>query len=128
MPPLDGCRAKIARAELHLGELRDRTRDYLQTQPYRIEGEYEAATREYVIRAHKIPNYAPVPSDLILIAGEVAHQLRSAMDHVVWDLVVENTQAPPPGTDSGFPIFREQAGYQARAPKRYVACRRRRQT
>lgn len=115
MPPLEGCRAKIARAECHLIELGIRVRQYIDTQPFRILGEYQSATHEYIIRAEAVPDYDPVPSDLVLIAGEVVHQLRSALDHLVWDLVVQNTGAAPTGTDSGYPIFRTADGYNSRA-------------
>lgn len=118
MPPLEGCLAKIARAEGHLTELGIRVHQYIDTQPFRILGEYLSATKEYIIRAEAVPDYGPVPSDLVLIAGEVAHQLRSALDHLVWDLVVQNTGAPPPGTDSGYPIFRTADGYNRRAPQK----------
>lgn len=118
MPPLEGCLAKIARAEGHPIELGIRVRQYIDTQPFRILGEYQSATNEYIIRAEAVPDYGPVPSDLVLIAGEVAHQLRSALDHLVWDLVVQNTGAPPPGTDSGYPIFLTADGYNRRAPQK----------
>jgi hypothetical protein len=117
MPPLDGCYAKIERAEFHLTELGIGVREYLQTAPFRIVGEYEEATHEYVIRAEAVPNYDPVPLHLNLIAGEVVHQLRSILDLLVWDLVIENTGAPPPGTESGFPIFRTADGYNRRAAR-----------
>jgi hypothetical protein len=118
MPPLEGCRAKIARAEVHLAELKLLVRRYIDTQPFRVIGEYHEATREYIIRAEAVPDHNPVPSDLMLIAGEIVHQLRSALDHLVWDLVVKNTGAPPTGTDSGYPIFRTADGYNGRAPQK----------
>lgn len=118
MPPLEGCLAKIARAESHLTELKVRVRQYIDTQPFRVFGEYDEATHEYVIRAEAVPDYHPVPIDLVLLAGEVVHQLRSALDHLVWDLVVKNTGLPPAGTDSGYPIFRTAEGYSQRAPKK----------
>ena len=87
MPLLEGCRAKIVRAEYHLAELGIRVRQYIDTRPFRVLGEFHEATQEYIIRAEAVLDYDPVPSDLVLIAGEVVHQLRSALDHLVWDLV-----------------------------------------
>ena len=115
MAPLDGCYAKLARAEFHLLELGVRVRDYLSSAPFRIVGEYDDTAHEYVMKAEQAADYPPVPAELILIAGEVVHQLRSALDHLVWDLVVEQTGEPPPGTDDGFPIFSTADGYNRRA-------------
>jgi len=116
MPPLEGCRAKITRAEFHLVEMRFRVREYLQHAPYRVVGEYQQATGEFVLRAEAVAGVQPVPLELTLIAGEVVHQLRSALDHLVFDLVIENTGAEPPGIKSGFPIFKAVEGYNDRAP------------
>jgi hypothetical protein len=52
------------------------------------------------------------PVILPLLAGEVLHQLRSAMDHVVHQLFVTNNLTPT--TKTGFPIFKTKDGYLAR--------------
>ena len=47
--------------------------------------------------------------------GEIVHNLRSALDHVVWELFVKNNrQFPPSGSKSQFPIFITQAGFKTR--------------
>jgi hypothetical protein len=122
MHPLDGCRAKIQRARLHIAELGESVRAFADHAPYKITGEHDQATNEFVFRAEAVPDFAPVPIDLILIAGEVAHQLRSALDHLVWQLVIANTGLPPPrpATRIQFPIFKTEAGYNERAPSMIV--------
>lgn len=115
MHPLDGCRAKIQRARLHISELGDSIRAFADRAPYKIRGEHDQSTNEFVFTAEAVRDYAAVPIDLILIAGEVAHQLRSALDHLVWQLVIANT-GQPPQEKSAFPIFRSEAGYNKRAP------------
>lgn len=120
MHPLDGCRAKIHRARMHIAELGDSVRAFTDRAPYEVRGEVNEATNEVVFVAQANPEFAPVPIGLTLIAGEIAHQLRSALDHLVWQLVIANTGHPPQGTKSGFPIFLTQAGYAARAPARIV--------
>ena len=62
------------------------------------------------------PEFSGIPPGFPLIAGEAAHQLRSALDHLVWQLVIANTGATPTGTKSGFPIFKNEKGYDKRAP------------
>ena len=115
MHPLDGCRAKIERASLHLREFGDRVRSFTDQAPYKVRGEHHSDTNEIVFVAEANHACPPIPLDLALIAGEVAHQLRSALDHLVWQLVVAHTGQPPQGTKSGFPIFKTEAGYQQRA-------------
>lgn len=116
MHPLDGCRAKIRRARLHVEEFREGVQIFTTHAPYSPRGVVSEATNEAVFTVESNPNFAAVPLDLPLLAGEVTHQLRSALDHLVWQLVLGNTGQPPPGTRSGFPIFWTEAGYNDRAP------------
>lgn len=116
MHPLDGCRAKLRRATLHVAAFAEGVRTFTTQAPYRVNGEHHRATNELVFTAVANPECPPIPIDLALEAGEVAHQLRSALDHLVWQLVVANTGQPPGGTKSSFPIFRHEAGYRERAP------------
>jgi hypothetical protein len=118
MHPLDGCRTKIRRARQHITELGDAVRAYAGSAPFRFRIEHDRPTNELVIHAEAVPDFAPVPIGVVLIAGEVAHQLRSALDHLVWQLVIANTGQPPPepATRIQFPIFKTDAGYNERAP------------
>jgi len=111
MHPLDGCRVKIDRARFHIDEMRASVRAFIDRSPFKVRGDVHETTREVVFIAEADPEFAGVPLGITLIAGEVVHQLRSALDHLVWRLVVANTGRPPPGTKSGFPIFRDAAGY-----------------
>lgn len=114
--PLDGCRAKVRRARFHAAELVAAVQTEIPSAPYRIRSESDHGTGTFLILAETNPEFTGIPIDLPLIAGEAAHQLRSALDHLVWQLVVANTGAPPGGNRSGFPIFKTQAGYEQRAP------------
>jgi hypothetical protein len=113
--PLEGCRAKVSRARKHVDEFRDGVRTFTDRAPYVPRGEYDASSNEFIIRAAANSAFAGIPLELPLIAGDVAHQLRSALDHLVWQLVIQNTGEEPVGTKSGFPIFLNEAGYDARA-------------
>jgi hypothetical protein len=115
MHPLDGCRAKIERALLHLREFGDRVRNFTDQAPYKVRGEHNPETNEVVFVAEANHDCPPIPLDLSLIAGEVAHQLRSALDHLIWQLVLAHTGQAPQGTKSGFPIFKTEAGFEQRA-------------
>jgi hypothetical protein len=116
MHPLDGSRAKIERAREHVSELFNGVRDFTELAPFKVRAAVDEGANEVVFTAEADPEFSPVPIALVLIAGEVAHQLRSALDHLVWQLVLANTGQPPQGTKSGFPIFRTEQGYDQRSP------------
>jgi hypothetical protein len=117
MHPLDGCRVKIDRARFHIDEMKESIRVFIDRSPFKVQAEIhgEPPSEEAVFVAEANPEFEGVPLGITLIAGEVVHQLRSALDHLVWQLVVVNTGQAPQGTKSGFPIFRDAAGYAQRA-------------
>lgn len=102
-----GAFAKLDRADAHLAELRCELTRHLQRadlvvgrlgyksgQPGKggeISGRY---------RVQGLPHRIPV------IAGDVIHNLRSALDHVVWQLVIANGGTPTFRTD--LPIHRTE--------------------
>jgi hypothetical protein len=47
--------------------------------------------------------------------GEIVHNLRSALDHSIWELVILTTGRPPAlPTKNQFPIFKSKDGFLAR--------------
>jgi hypothetical protein len=44
-----------------------------------------------------------IPPQISAIAGDVIHNLRSVLDHMVWQLVLANNGTPTPGV-TGFPV------------------------
>ena len=46
--------------------------------------------------------------------GEIVHNLRSSLDHVVYHLVVQNTRRAPTTRKNQFPIFQYGAGFNDR--------------
>jgi hypothetical protein len=75
--PLDGARAKLDRARLHLTDLEDRIDAYLQTQPIHIREEHDqdGATRhiQWIATTSTEP-----PAELGLIVGDWAQNVRAA--------------------------------------------------
>ncbi len=101
-------RVKLDRAEFHIKELQGQIRSGRHQAGgigYRID--YE--TQQLVVFTQ--------PSDVGLrwsvIAGEIIHQSRSALDHVIWDLIIANGGKPQEGL-SGFPVFWEEVKYKKR--------------
>jgi hypothetical protein len=103
MHPLDGCREKVTRAGDHLATLDSESRRFVEEQQYAFAFETDAKTGEKVIRlrSRRQPALDP-PVRLGIIAGDVLHNLRSALDHLVWQLA---TIGKGPGERNQFPIF-----------------------
>ena len=80
MHPLDGCRAKIQRAQRHIEEFAADVSAFVEHAPYTVRVEQDRDANEFVFIAQADSEIVPVPPDLILVAGEVAHQLRSSLD------------------------------------------------
>ena len=113
--PLDGCRAKLRRAALHIEALKDAVKNYDTQSPFKVESYHYPGTGDFALVVVANDEFQGIPPDIVLIAGEVAYQLRSALDHLVWQLVRANTGNPPTGTKSQFPIFKTEEGYDTRA-------------
>jgi hypothetical protein len=99
-PSLIGSRLKIQRAEQHLDELEPEMRTYIEGDPYgiakpNVEGEW------IVVRFAEVRRY-PDPRWGVRV-GEFLHDLRSALDNLVWQLVLVNGEKP--GDHNQFPIY-----------------------
>lgn len=81
--PLDGPRTKVDRAVEHLNALGKEWEAFLKTDPYQlvIEFDSDACCHAAVLRVNSFP-----PLKVGAIVGDLAHNLRSALDHVAWRL------------------------------------------
>jgi hypothetical protein len=52
----------------------------------------------------------PIPDEISILAGEVAQNLRSALDYLAWQLSLAQSESPPPTT--AFPIFADGKLYE----------------
>ena len=108
--PFDGCLAKLARAKFLLRELTRQANDPANEQRYGVTFHIDSEAQEIVIKGS-------VPRDLFIelsvLAGEVVHQLRSSLEHAVWQLVVHNGGSPKDGL-TGFPVYWDKAQYLKR--------------
>lgn len=119
LSPLDGCRAKIARAGDHLETLKHETARFTEENPWGliVEADPESNGQLILLRSLRRPPADP-PMRLSIIAGDVLHNLRSALDHLVWQLVILDGGAP--GRVNQFPIFDTPEGFKQRG-HRYLA-------
>jgi hypothetical protein len=100
-PSLVGPRLKFERAEEHLREVERALVEYHATEPYDVADEPETEGEWTIIRLRTIRTL-PDPTWGVRI-GEFLHDLRSALDNLVWQLVLLNGETP--GHSNQFPIY-----------------------
>lgn len=86
------CNARREWASKHLAALREAVREFERSDPYEIVHVYEPTA--YASELHIKPT--PVPTEISFMAGDVVHNLRSCLDHLIWQLTLINHPAPPP--------------------------------
>jgi hypothetical protein len=105
-----GPRLKLRRAERHIEDLAAKVDDYLSSEKsFRLGEKSDPAsgcTRTVVLGEEP-------PYELPLIAGDAVHNLRSALDLLVWQLVLANDGTP--SERDAFPIAKDSAAYVNRA-------------
>jgi hypothetical protein len=96
---LMGIDLKIERAKTRLADLKKRIKLVTDLGDYRFSVEYDSKTKKHVYRVHDVPAIDPEWS---IELGEVLYQLRSALDHLAWQLVLLDGGVP--GEKTQFPI------------------------
>jgi hypothetical protein len=113
---MEGPRLKVARARKHTEELKDLVFSYLELNAWRIGGNYERATKTFEFRTHltKQP-----PAVLGIVLGDIAHNLRSALDHIAWTLALRTSRGEP-SRKTAFPLARSPEDFHGRACQRML--------
>ena len=106
MHPLYGPRLKIRRAVSEIERLRGLQESFRSEAKYQIiRAEMNLETGKYVYRAKAI--YVPNLDEWGIWVGEIVHNLRSALDGLVFQLAQLN-KSPAQARDTQFPIFRHR--------------------
>lgn len=95
-----GIRAKLDRANDQLEALQSDVQAFRARQPYRTEGQFDAKRSGYIFRLHIVER---PPIAWGVLSGEIVHNARSALDNLVWQLVLINGKTP--GRWNSFPVF-----------------------
>jgi hypothetical protein len=98
--PLDGVNLKIARADEHFDLLDSEIVKWLNAQEYRV-SEYDSTHTGESSRSLVEP--PETPDRWSLIVGEYAYNMRSALDHLAWQLALLNTQGAAKARAKGDP-------------------------
>lgn len=106
----EGVRGKIARAEGELALLSDQMDTFCRVLKESIVREVRQDTEQVWIFRGETPR---VPLEWSVRIGEILYNLRSALDHLVWQLVLANEQTP--GSRNAFPIIHQESGWHSRA-------------
>ena len=111
---LEGVNAKIERAREGLQGLEADISAYCKVQRNRILFE-QSLPYDYALGNPPSDNQSSVPTNYSIRVGEIAYNLRSSLDHLVWQLVQANGRQPSGRNE--FPIFDIKGKYDK-------ACRR----
>ena len=103
-----GSQLKWDRAHKHLNDATAAASQFLQSNPYRIvrDEESEPGKLLYWITLLKDP-----PPEIALAAGDAIHNMRSALDHIVYELSTKRKKNP---RDTSFPLHKEEADWDKR--------------
>ena len=110
MSKIDLVRLKIERANKHIRELQAAILAFNATNPHEVSAKRDPQTRKliyYVLKAE------PVPVEIAMIAGDILHNLRSALDHLAYQLFMVGTRGVGDPKHVYFPIFDDAAKYKA---------------
>ena len=96
---LDGVHLKLDRAKEHWDALNREIRSYLDNHTIVPTATCEPLQRLYIFRVGKVQ---PLPARWGIIVGDIVHNIRSALDHLVTQLVIVNGQTPD--RNHAFPV------------------------
>lgn len=96
----DAVLLKAKWAHDHICDLNNALDIFFDSNPYRIRHEQDSETLAYI---YYFIGSNPFPLEIVGHVGDALHNLRSALDHLAWQLVLANGKTP--GTGTGFPIY-----------------------
>jgi hypothetical protein len=113
-PTLIGIQAKYDRAKEQFDLLRDEMHEFFNKgQPYSFSEEFDSDTWEWVKRVN-VNREPPVRFGVVL--GDVIHNLRSALDHLMWQVTLLDGGTPNELTQ--FPVAtKDEAQFNGMAGK-----------
>lgn len=114
--PLESAHLKLSRAAEHLEQTETEIRRFSQTNPYVPVPIHDPKTGDQVVRVRV---FGRPPMRLGLLAGDVLHEVRASLDHMVYQLA-ELDPDHPRGEKTQYPIFDTPEAFDA-MPKYYLA-------
>jgi hypothetical protein len=81
----DGSKLKLKRADKHIRELNSVLTSYLNAHVFPLYTEKDPKTGRDNLRLKKPTE--PIPGEVPLILGDAIHNIRSALDYMMWDMI-----------------------------------------
>jgi hypothetical protein len=106
--PLAACFAKLIRADQHLAALNAEWEAFLDTEPYAVPFTHDASTPNRITAVAM--SLVDPPLTLSLTLGDFAHNVRSALDHLVCRFVDPDSLGDE--LRNAFPIERSKASFE----------------
>jgi hypothetical protein len=102
---LDGPLAKTKRARMHLDSLNEVIKLHLDELNCHVIKDTDTNTNEKVWRFDGEALPTSVSTEISLLMGDALYNFRSALDHLVWQLVLVNNGTPDEKNRNAYPIF-----------------------
>jgi hypothetical protein len=99
---------KLDRAKRHLDELTNELNAFFAAKPYKVGTRYDPETKKIV---YYLTDVTDMPPSVASICGDVIQNLRSALDHLAYDVWVRESGGQGSAKKIYFPIDEDLAGY-----------------
>lgn len=106
--PLANARLKIERAKEHIEQFKSMLKAWNNSRPYVIGTKIDTQAGQHVYYIEKAESLSPGFS---AVAGDVIHNLRSALDHIAYEMCTGSGQTPPKPWEIEFPIADDAAKF-----------------
>ena len=100
---------KIERANEHITNLRNVIQGFFDSKPYLVSTKRDASRR----LVYYLSNVQPIPANIAPIAGDAIQNLRTALDHLAWQLFQIGTGGATNNRKVYFPIADDATKYGA---------------
>jgi hypothetical protein len=100
---------KTERAHKHIRDLKDAVNTCYAENAYSVAGKLDPKTKKVIYYVAVEPQ---IPTPITLITGDIFHNLRTALDHLAWQLVIAAGNQPFEGS-TGFPICDSATFYKS---------------
>lgn len=104
----ESAKLKVERAKEHVGDLENAFRRFIQTDPQSLSIGNDPHTGAITV---EVRLREAIPSALSLILGDAIHNLRTALDHVTWELI--GLDGGTQDRQTAFPFSKTLADYEA---------------
>ena len=105
---LDGIEAKLSRADAHLKAIKDALKPIIEAEPDLIPAEFDRDSGKYLFRAQRDSLRGDWLSPVI---GDCVHNLRAALDYIVWALTTDAVRTSKAANKIEFPIYPDPTAY-----------------